>query len=83
MQVKQLNEQLYKFTLSLNTYDVNVIASIGRDGILLVDTGLGGGDRRGAVAAKTVTYDFERLMDDTTLLKCSEFGDAIIEHMDN
>lgn len=38
---------------------------------------------RGAVAAKTVTYDFERLMDNATLLKCSEFGDAIIAHMDN
>ncbi len=35
----------------------------------------------GAIAAKTVTYDFHRLMDDATLLKCSEFGDAIIEHM--
>ncbi|GMQ80527.1 MAG: NADP-dependent isocitrate dehydrogenase [Planctomycetia bacterium] len=36
---------------------------------------------RGAIAAKTVTYDFERLMEDATLLKCSEFGGAIIEHM--
>ena len=35
----------------------------------------------GAIAAKTVTYDFERLMDDAVLLKCSEFGDAIIKHM--
>ncbi len=35
----------------------------------------------GAIAAKTVTYDFERLMPDATLLKCSEFGDAIIKHM--
>ncbi len=38
---------------------------------------------RGAIAAKTVTYDFERLMEGATLLKCSEFGDAIIEHMGN
>ena len=36
----------------------------------------------GAIAAKTVTYDFERLMPDATLLRCSEFGDAIIDHMD-
>uniref|UniRef100_A0A7S3DK27 Isocitrate dehydrogenase [NADP] n=1 Tax=Palpitomonas bilix TaxID=652834 RepID=A0A7S3DK27_9EUKA len=36
----------------------------------------------GAIGAKTVTYDFERLMDGATLLKCSEFGDAIIKHMD-
>lgn len=35
----------------------------------------------GAISAKTVTYDFERLMDDATLMKCSEFGDAIISHM--
>ncbi|MBN2547519.1 MAG: NADP-dependent isocitrate dehydrogenase [Anaerolineales bacterium] len=36
----------------------------------------------GAIAAKTVTYDFHRLMDGAVLLKCSEFGDAIIRHMD-
>lgn len=35
----------------------------------------------GAIQAKTVTYDFERLMDGATLLKCSEFGDAIISNM--
>ncbi len=35
----------------------------------------------GAIAAKTVTYDFERLMDGAKLLKCSEFGDAIIANM--
>jgi isocitrate dehydrogenase len=36
----------------------------------------------GAIAAKTVTYDFARLMDNPTEVKCSEFGDAIIKHMD-
>jgi len=35
----------------------------------------------GAIGAKTVTYDFERLMDDATLVTCSQFGDCIIEHM--
>ena len=30
---------------------------------------------------KTVTYDFHRLMDGATKLKCSEFADAIIKHM--
>lgn len=35
----------------------------------------------GAIQAKTVTYDFERLMEGAKLLKCSEFGDAIIKHM--
>jgi len=35
----------------------------------------------GAISAKTVTYDFERLMDDAELLSCSAFGDAIISHM--
>ena len=34
-----------------------------------------------AISAKTVTYDFERLMDDATLLSCSEFGNAMISHM--
>jgi isocitrate dehydrogenase len=40
----------------------------------------------GAIAAKTVTYDFERLMKaegDTSVkkVKCSEFGEAVIKHM--
>ena len=35
----------------------------------------------GAINNKTVTYDFERLMEGAKLLKCSEFGDAIIENM--
>ena len=35
----------------------------------------------GSIAAKQVTYDFERLMDGATLLKCSEFGDSVIKHM--
>ena len=35
----------------------------------------------GAISAKTVTYDFERLMDDAILMSCSEFGDAMISHM--
>lgn len=36
----------------------------------------------GAIGAKTVTYDFERQMSGAKLLRCSEFGDAIIKHMD-
>jgi isocitrate dehydrogenase len=36
----------------------------------------------GAIAARTVTYDFHRLMDGATLLKCSQFGDAVVKHMD-
>ena len=35
----------------------------------------------GAIAAKTVTYDFERQMEGATLVKCSGFGDEIIRHM--
>ena len=38
---------------------------------------------KGAIAAKTVTYDFHRLMEGATKVKCSEFGDAIIKHMDD
>jgi len=34
-----------------------------------------------AVSQKKVTYDFHRLMENATLLKCSEFGDTIIENM--
>ncbi|MDP1663146.1 MAG: NADP-dependent isocitrate dehydrogenase, partial [Phycisphaerales bacterium] len=35
----------------------------------------------GAIAAKTVTYDFHRMMEGATKLKCSEFGEAIVKHM--
>ena len=35
----------------------------------------------GAIANKTVTYDFERLMDGAKLRKCSEFGDDVIAAM--
>ncbi|MDI6814252.1 MAG: isocitrate/isopropylmalate family dehydrogenase, partial [Desulfitobacteriaceae bacterium] len=35
----------------------------------------------GAIAAKTVTYDFHRLMEGATLLKCSEFGEAVVANM--
>jgi len=37
----------------------------------------------GAIGARTVTYDFHRLMESAILLKCSEFGDAVIQHMDD
>jgi isocitrate dehydrogenase len=35
----------------------------------------------GAIQAKTVTYDFERLMDGAKLMSCSQFGDEMIKHM--
>jgi isocitrate dehydrogenase len=35
----------------------------------------------GAIAAKTVTYDFHRLMDGATLVSCSDFAKAVISHM--
>jgi isocitrate dehydrogenase len=35
----------------------------------------------GAIGSKRVTYDFARLMDGATEIKCSEFGDNIIQHM--
>ncbi|MCG2590382.1 NADP-dependent isocitrate dehydrogenase [Rhodohalobacter sulfatireducens] len=34
-----------------------------------------------AISNKRVTYDFERLMEDATLLKCSEFGEEIVKGM--
>jgi isocitrate dehydrogenase len=42
----------------------------------LIETGISR-----AIANKTVTYDFHRLMDGATLVKCSEFGDRIIANM--
>jgi isocitrate dehydrogenase len=42
----------------------------------LIESGI-----EGAIADKRVTYDFERQMDNATLLSTSEFGDEIIAHM--
>ena len=36
---------------------------------------------KGAIASKRVTYDFARLMEGATEIKCSQFGDNIIAHM--
>ena len=35
----------------------------------------------GAIGSKRVTYDFARQMEGATEIKCSQFGDNIIEHM--
>ena len=35
----------------------------------------------GAIEAKTVTYDFERLMENASCVSCSGFAEAIIKHM--
>jgi isocitrate dehydrogenase len=35
----------------------------------------------GAIGAKTVTYDFHRLMEGATLVSCSGFAEAIVRHM--
>ena len=35
----------------------------------------------GAIGAKTVTYDFARMMDGATEVKCSQFGAAVVKHM--
>jgi isocitrate dehydrogenase len=42
----------------------------------LVITGM-----EGAIGARTVTYDFARLMEGAKEVKCSEFASAVIEHM--
>src|SRR5712671_495088 len=39
------------------------------------------GGLKGAIGSKRVTYDFARLMQGATEIKCSEFGDNIIAHM--
>ena len=35
----------------------------------------------GAIGSRRVTYDFARLMDDAEQIKCSEFGQNIVDHM--
>ena len=35
----------------------------------------------GAITAKTVTYDFARMMPGAREVKCSEFGEAVVKHM--
>jgi isocitrate dehydrogenase len=35
----------------------------------------------GAIGSKRVTYDFARLMEGATEVKCSEFADEIIKHL--
>ena len=37
----------------------------------------------GAIRARTVTYDFHRLMEGATKLSTSEFGEAVVSHMDD
>jgi len=48
-------------------------------GVRLVTLGFAAMDR--TIGQKTVTYDFHRLMEGAKLVRCSEFGRAIIEHM--
>ena len=56
---------------------VMMLAHMGwNEAAALIETGIAK-----AIAAKTVTYDFHRLMDGAKLLKCSQFGDAIIANM--
>ncbi len=47
-----------------------------REAADLIVTGM-----EGAITRKTVTYDFERLMSDATLLSCSAFGEAVVQAM--
>lgn len=35
----------------------------------------------GPISARTVTFDFHRMMENATKLKCSEFSEAIVKHM--
>ena len=56
MQVEKLSETLYKFTLSQSDFTVNLVVSIGPDGILLVDMGW-------AVTAEDLKKKIEKLSD--------------------
>jgi len=49
-----------------------------KEAAALIVTGL-----KRSIEQKKVTYDLHRQMDQATLLKCSEFGEAIIENMSN
>ena len=74
MQVEKLSDTLTKFSLSSadNGFIVNVIASIGRDGILLVDTGW-------AQTAEEVSEKIRELSDDTIklIILTHQHGDHI------
>ena len=39
------------------------------------------GISNGAIGSKPVTYDFARLMEGATEIKCSEFGSNVIAHI--
>lgn len=63
-------------------------SSVILSGVMMFDymgwTEVGGlivGGIEGAIGKKRVTYDFERLMEGATKLKCSEFADEIIANM--
>ena len=61
MQVEKISKTLYKFTLTLNDFNVNLVASIGNDGILLVDTGW-------IMTAEEVSGKIKELSDETIKL---------------
>jgi cyclase len=61
MQVEKLSDRLTRFTLSSTDFTVNLIASIGRDGILLVDTGW-------AQTAEELNEKISKLSDDIVKL---------------
>ena len=67
---------ILKVTISLNITFNSIIHHLAKHADLVID-----GIKR-AIKNKTVTYDFERLMPDAILLSSSEFGKAIIKHMD-
>ena len=75
MNVKLTLEEIYnarKTTYSLANYKIdcnNLAADLIVNGI------------EGAIGNKRVTYDFHRLMEGATKLKCSEFGDEIVTNM--
>ncbi len=72
MQIEQIHPSLYKFTLSLNDFTVNVGALIGEDGILLVDTGW-------AVTAEELKAQIEKLSADPVqvIIFTHQHGDHI------
>jgi hypothetical protein len=62
-----------KFWMSVRVPNIEAVNRLADDLIL---KGL-----NGAIGSKKVTYDFARLMEGATEIKCSAFGDNLIAHM--
>ena len=63
--VTQLNDHIYELTIDGGGYTVKVIASVGKDGILLVDAGQEGHAEKLRTAVKNLGYDMPKIIINT------------------